>query len=118
MVLALGRYEVEEEGCGLRLPREVAQRREVDARVRVRIGRVPARDRRVVEEPVVDVPAEDDVAEAQPAVSDSPELVERHVLSAKDAVDVEPADLDALDTALFELGPDRVQVRCLRGFGH
>ena len=47
------------------LPGDGAQRREVDHRVGVGVAGVPAGDLRVVVEDVGDVPAEDDVAEAE-----------------------------------------------------
>jgi hypothetical protein len=54
----------------------------------------------VVIELVVGVPAEHDVAEAEPAVERRFELGPRHVLAAQDPVDVEDADLDVLEIAL------------------
>ena len=74
----------------------------VDARARIGVAGVPAGDLGVVVEDVADVPAEDDVAEAEPVSQRAPELVERDVLAAQDAVDVEPADLHLLDAPLLE----------------
>ena len=95
-------HEVEEEGRGVRLPGQDAKGRRVDARVRVGVARVPAGDAGVVVEDVGRVPAEDDVAEAERVLEGAPELLERDVLAAQDAVDVVAADLDAADAMLLE----------------
>src|SRR5262249_2335873 len=63
---------------------------------------MPARDGHVVVQLVSDVPAEDDVAEAQASFGDPPELVQRHVLAAQDAVDVEAAELHLAHAVLLE----------------
>src|SRR6266536_455371 len=60
-----------------------------------------------------DVPAEDDVAEAEPALRRAEELLERDVLAAQHAVHVEPAELHLRDLALLEHEAERVQIEGL-----
>ena len=76
-----------------------------DAHRRVGIAGVPAGVLHVVVELVLAVPAEHDVAEAEAPVERGEELVPRDVLAAQDAVDVEDADLDVRDPALFDDRP-------------
>ena len=102
--------EVHEERRGVGLRGDDAKGVEVDQRVSVRVAGVPSGDLRVVVEDVADVPAEDDVAEAEARLGDAPELVERDVLAAEDAVDVEAADLDLLDLPFVELLLERRHV--------
>ena len=70
---------------------------------RVRIGRVPARERRVVIELIVRIPAEHHVAEAKALLERGFELVARHVLAAHDAVDVDDTDLDEGQVAAAQI---------------
>src|SRR5688500_3461271 len=90
-------HEIDEERRRVRLPWRKAQRRPVDGGVRIGIARVPASDLRVIVEDVADIPAENDIAEAEALVDHVPELLERNELAPQDPVDVEPSDLDLLD---------------------
>ena len=71
--------------------------------MRVGIAGVPAGHLRVVVKDVADVPAEDDVAEAEAAFEGRAKLVDGDVFAAQDAVDVEPADLGAGDASVLEV---------------
>src|SRR5207249_3647454 len=64
----------------------------------------------VVVERVAGVPAEDHVAEAQGALGRAPELVQREVLAAQDAVDVERAQLHLADLPARELSAQRLDL--------
>jgi hypothetical protein len=89
----------------------VPLRREVEARERIRKAVLPAGERRVVVGLVADVPAEDDVAEAEAAgrrgLGGAEELVDVQVLAAQDAVDVADRDLDLAAAALADRGRAR-----------
>ena len=99
---AVHREKVDQEETDARLPRDHPERVQIDAGQRIRVAGVPARDLDVVVEHVGAVPAEDDVAEPEARLHGRPELVERDVLPAQDAVDVKPADLDLVDLVLGE----------------
>ena len=104
------RWKIDQERGRVGLPRDDAEGVDVDLGVRVGVTRVPAGDPGVVVEDVADVPAEDDVAEAEARLEHAPELLERDVFAAQHAVDVEPADLDLLDAALGECGAEILRV--------
>jgi hypothetical protein len=63
---------------------------------------MPARDFRVVVKLVGQIPAEHDVAEAQPALGRREELVDGDVFAAPNTVDVDSAHFDFLDALLLE----------------
>src|ERR1700738_3942214 len=89
-------------------------RGESDGGLGVGVPGVPAGHLRVVVELVARVPAEDHVAEAEATLGHAPELVQRDVLAAQDAVDVESAQLDLLHLRFGELGAQRLDLRCAR----
>jgi hypothetical protein len=98
--------EVEQEGGGVRLPGNDPPGGEVDPGLGVGVPGVPAGDLPVVVELVRQIPPEDDVAESEPALGRGEELVERDVLSAPDAVDV--------DAPLLGLGDPLLHQPCLQ----
>ena len=61
---------------------------------------MPARHFDVVVELIVAVPAEHDVAEAKTLFQRRQEFVAAHVFAAHDAIDVEHADLDVVESLL------------------
>ena len=85
---------------------------EVEPRERVGESVLPAGERGVVVGLVGDVPAEDDVAEAEAArrrrLGGAEELVDVQVLAAQDAVDVADRDLDLVAAALADGGERRM----------
>src|SRR5207248_8138199 len=112
--LPRGLLEVEEEGSGPGLPGDGAEGRQIDRRARIRISAVPAGHLRVVVELIARVPAEDHVAEPEPALGDGEELVEGDVLAAQDPVDVETADLHSADPEPVEFLAERFDLRGAR----
>ena len=72
--------------------------------MRVRVAGVPSGHLGVVVEDVGDIPAEDDVAEAEAGREGALQLVEGYVLAAQDTIDVEAADLEARDAARLKIG--------------
>ena len=64
------------------------------------IGGMPAGHVDVVVELIVAVPAEHDVAEAETLFQRRQEFVAAHVFAAHDAIDVEHADLDVVESLL------------------
>ena len=95
---ALGRLEVGEARRDARLPRQREHRGHVGARDQVGVALVPADDRRVAQ-----VGAHDRRAEAQALLDHVVELGDRHVLAARDPVQVRVQD------------PDRGHRRSVRG---
>ena len=75
-----------------------------NARRRVRIGRVPSRQRRVVVELIVGIPAQHHVAHAEAAGERGFELVAGHVFAAHDSVDIHDADLHERQIAASHIG--------------
>ena len=104
----VGIDELAEEERHVAVPRHGALGRQVEARERVGKAVLPAGERRVVVGLVGDVPAEDDVAEAEAAgrrwLGGAEELVDVQVLAAQDAVDVAHRDLDLGAAALANGG--------------
>ena len=98
------------------LPRDRAQRARVEDGQHVRVSRMRAGEHTVVVDDITDIPAENDVAEAEPWVERGRELVEGDVLASEHAVDVEPADFGRTKTLLLEAFDDRTHGRPWSGF--
>src|SRR5262249_47688119 len=94
---------------------------EVELGVSVGIAGVPAGDFGVVVEHVAHVPTEDHVAKTEPLGRRRLQLVEGHVFSSENAVDVEAPDLDLGDPfglqafdELVRIDHPRILSRCAR----
>ena len=98
----VGRWrELAKEEQGAVLERDVAAAFRQYADRRVRVARVPAGIGDVVVKLIVGIPAQHHVTETEAAIEGREELSRRHVLAAHDAVDIEQADLDVAELALF-----------------
>jgi hypothetical protein len=86
--------ELAEKKRHVAVPRHLAKRRQIEPHLRVGKAVVPAGQLGVVVAGIVDVPAEDDVAEAEAALHRRVELVPVQILPAQHAVDVADGDLD------------------------
>src|SRR5208337_5487133 len=71
---------------------------------------VPAGEIDVIVENVGTVPAEDHVAKAEAALGGGAKLIERDVLTAQDAVDVDAAQLHLVDLVLLKVLLDLLEV--------
>src|SRR6185437_6938229 len=96
------RREFGEKEQGLRLEGDFAAALRHDACRRVGIGGVPPRIRQIVDELVIRIPAQHDVAKAETALERRKELVARYVLAAHHPVDIDEPQLDMAEAARLD----------------